>query len=362
MNAENLHETQKPREKAIAAALISGEDDLVSLDELKSLIESAGAEVAGDITQKREASAYALFGKGKIAEIRELIEQSGADILVVDNALSGSQMRNLSDETGVKVLDREGLILDVFAMRAATPEGKLQVELAQMKYNLGRLIGVRGRMEKYGGGIGMRGPGEKKLETDKRIIHARIDDLSQRIEKLGRERDLRRTRRNKSGEKTVALVGYTNAGKTTLLNLLSKDTQYAQDRLFATLDPVTRKVYAGDGKSYLLTDTVGFIRRLPHEFISAFSSTLEEARLADLLLIVLDMTAPDLAEQYEVVTDTLGKMNVDADKAAITVFNKHDAALGVAAVPSTRERIYVSARTGEGIGELQRLICKHLFE
>ncbi len=355
-----LINTDIPCERAVIASIIETEEDVLSFDELAELAVSAGAEVVAKITQKKPPNAYALFGKGKLDEIVSVINETRANLLIVDNSLSGSTMRNLSEIVGVKVIDREGLILDVFALRARSPEGKMQVELAQHKYSLSRLVGVSKNMAKYGGGIGMRGPGEKKLEVDKRILRKEIDALTKRIQKLTFSRELRRQNRKKTGEKTVALVGYTNAGKTTLLNLLAKENKYAQDRLFATLDPITRKVYSGENKSYLLTDTVGFIRRLPHEFISAFSSTLEEAREADLLLIVLDSSAPDVISQYDVVIDTLNKMQVDVTN-QITVFNKSDIAPIVPLSIAVNNKVLVSALRGDGIEELKQMINKRLF-
>lgn len=348
-----------PKETAVVAALFTDDDSMSSLEELCALCNTAGAEVVGSVTQKREPSSATLFGKGKIEEIKQEIAVKNATLLVVDNELTGTQMRNLCEAFDVKVLDREGLILDIFAMRATSPEGKLQVELAQLKYNLPRLVGISGRLSKFNAGIGMRGPGEKKLETDKRVIRDQITDLTHRINKLKDERDLRRLKRKKSAEKTVSLVGYTNAGKSTILNMLSRSDVLAENKLFATLDPVTRKVFVDENRYFLLTDTVGFIKRLPHEFVNAFSSTLEEAKVADLLLIILDISADDVISQYNVVTEVLTKLNIDYSK-AIIVYNKYDLPK-TEALPTVGERVFVSAKTGAGMDALKKRIVNRLF-
>ncbi len=283
----------------------------------------------------------------------------GADVLIVDNELSGTQMRNISEAVGVKVLDRSSLILDIFAMRATSTEGKLQVELAQAKYNLPRLIGVAGRMSKYGGGIGMRGPGEQKLETDRRIIKETIDELASKLETLTKQRDLRRQKRIKQREKTVALAGYTNAGKSTVMNFLSKSSVLTENKLFATLDPVTRKVFYNEREYYLLTDTVGFIARLPHEFIDAFASTLEEARQADVLLHIIDSSDPDMPEHYDTVMQVFETLKIPTDN-IINVYNKTDLVKSEIVLPSNVNFVKISALTGEGADELKEAILSKL--
>ncbi len=271
------------------------------------------------------------------------------------------QIRNIEAETGAKVIDRSALILDIFAGRAESTEGKLQVELAQLKYALPRLIGSGGKLSKMRAGIGMRGPGETKLETDRRLVHRRIFELGERIKKLEAERDLRRRKRAETQVKSVALVGYTNAGKSTILNALSGEKTLAKDMLFATLDPLTRKVYAGEGRYYVLTDTVGFIHRLPHEFIDAFSSTLEEARAADILLHVMDAASPNLLHEHDVVMGVLDRLKVK-DKTVVSVYNKTDKAQGDAVYPKNGLSVRVSALTGENMDGLKRLIEQVLFE
>lgn len=340
-------------------SLIMNEKDESSLSELKALAESAGAEVVGMIVQKKEPLSSTLFGKGKIEEFKTFIETNDVDLLICDNELSGTQMRNISDILTIKVLDRSSLILDIFAMRATSNEGKLQVELAQAKYNLPRLIGVEGRMSKYGGGIGMRGPGEKKLESDRRIIKNTIDDLSKKLYNLTKQRDLRRQKREKNNEKTVALVGYTNAGKSTVMNLLSKSSVLAENKLFATLDPVTRKVFYTEKEHYLLTDTVGFIDRLPHEFIDAFASTLEEARQADVLLHIIDISDPEISLHYDTVINVLSSLKISTEN-IITVYNKTDLISGEVVLPRNGDSVKISAKKAQNIDELKNLILSKL--
>lgn len=354
-----LYTTAKPVERALLVGLIECEQDYASLKELEKLAQSAGAEVCGSLFQKAEPCSATLFGKGKVEEFKKFIEINEITLLICDNVLSGSQVRNLTELLDIKVIDRASLILDIFAMRASTLEGKLQVELAQLKYNLPRLVGVSGRMAKYNAGIGSRGPGEKKLETDKRIIREQIDDLSHKISKLTSERDLRREKRIHNNQKTVSLVGYTNAGKSSIMNHLAKSDCLEEDKLFATLDPITRKVHTDRG-NFLLTDTVGFINKLPHEFISAFASTLEEARLADILLIVMDISSDDLFNHFKVVSETLEKLDI-INRQVITVYNKCDLKKVESFKPSIINSIEVSAKTGEGMEELKNRIMDMLF-
>lgn len=356
-----LTETSKKIERALLIGLSLGKTTLdEDLIELEQLVKSAGAIVIGAIMQNKDsANSATLLGKGKVEEIKNFILDNDINLVVCDNELSGSQTRNLTDFLECKVIDRSCLILDIFAKRATTLEGKLQVELAQLKYNLPRLVGVSGRMAKFGGGIGMRGPGEKKLEVDKRIIAKQIDDLTKRLTKLGEERDLRRAKRESSEIKTVSLVGYTNAGKSTIMNVLAKSHVLSEDKLFATLDPVTRRVYVDNDTEYLLTDTVGFVDKLPHEFINAFSSTLEEAKTADLLLHVLDASSQNLCVQYDVVLDVLNKLGI-VDKNIITIYNKIDKASEFVA-PTNQDVIEVSAKNGKNIDKLKELIISKLY-
>ncbi|HEY8444086.1 MAG TPA: GTPase HflX [Clostridia bacterium] len=361
---ENIYYENKPqKEKAIIACLAESDEEAdINLRELKSLAESAGAEVVAVFKQKKDKpDPRYLFGKGKIEEIKTAVQNYDADTLIVDNELSAIMTKNLEAELNVKVIDRFTLILDIFASRAQSMEGKLQVELAQLKYSLPKLLNTGEKMDKLRQGIGMRGPGEKKLETDRRRIKDRIKELEEKLEKLEKERDLRRSKRLKSSIPTVALVGYTNAGKSTLMNLLSGADVLAEDKLFATLDPVTRKVYTPNGY-YTLTDTVGFIRKLPHEFIEAFKSTLEEAVQADLILHVMDFSDANLHLQYEAVLDVLEKIGA-ADKPMINVYNKIDIANPERVdVPAAKNSVFISALTGEGIEKLKELISKKIFD
>lgn len=357
-----LKSTKPLKEKALLAILIEKEDDLNSLKELELLANTAGLDVLGQIHQKIKPINSTLFGSGKLEEIDALIKADDIDVLVCDNSLSPTQVRNLNKILGIKIIDRPTLILDIFAMRASSQEGKLQVELAQLKYNLPRLVGVNGVLDKYGGGVGMRGPGEKKLETDKRRIRGQIDVLSKQIEKLTQERELRRKKRYDNGIKSVALVGYTNAGKSTVMNLLSKSGETPKDMLFATLDPTTRKVFVDVNKHYILTDTVGFIDKLPHEFIDAFSSTLEEARIADVLLHVLDISDPFLFERYDTVMSVLEYLKINTNN-VITIYNKVDKVTEIPALPVNHDYIILSANDSDKyFNDLQKIITDKLFE
>lgn len=346
-------------ERAILVSVdLGAEQHELNLVELKELAKTAGAQVVGALTQSRSKpdNRY-ILGKGKLEELKLLIQNSGANLVIMDEELSGLQQRNLEEELGIKVIDRSGLILDIFASRATSLEGMLQVELAQLKYNLPRLIGMGGDMGRFRNGIGMRGPGEKKLELDRRRIKEQINDLERRIEKLGKERDLRR--KNRFSQPSVALVGYTNAGKSTLMNLLSRSDVLAEDKLFATLDPVTRKVYAAEKKFYLLTDTVGFIRKLPHQFIEAFKSTLEEAVYADVLVHVMDASNPNLFNQYKVVCEVLESIGA-GNKPMINVYNKMDKVNSNELTVPVISGVYISAKTGQGIEELKKEIISKL--
>jgi GTP-binding protein HflX len=326
-----------------------------SLDELGRLAESAGAEVVGRITQERQAPTPKLyFGKGKVDELKASSEREGANLMISDDSLSPVQERNLGGSLGLKVIDRTALILDIFAQRARTMEGKLQVELAQLSYLLPRLIGQWKHLERLGGGIGTRGPGETQLESDRRMIRHRIEKIRGELGRVRVHRRLLRDRRKAAGLPVVALVGYTNAGKTTLLNHLTGSEHTAADRLFVTLDPAARLVSRSSRAPFILTDTVGFIRKLPHQLVAAFKATLEELAEADVLLHVVDASHPGLEEQMEAVDSLLGELEL-GNQPTIVALNKvdrleADAALG--ALVDRFDAVAVSARTGEGMDAL----------
>ncbi len=295
-----------------------------SLQELSQLTETAGAQIVGMVWQKREQPDAALFiGRGKVQEINLIRQEKNANVIIFDNELSPAQQRNLERAIGIKIVDRTALILDIFARRARSHEGKLQVELAQLRYNLPRLGGQGLVLSRLGGGIGTRGPGETKLEVDRRRIRSRISDIEKEIENIRKQRSLHRERRVSTRIPNVALVGYTNAGKSTLLNTLTAAGVLAEDKLFATLDPTTRRVTLNNGQEILLTDTVGFIQKLPHQLVAAFRATLEEVVEADLLLHVIDASHPRYQEQSDAVYKVLQELK-SADKPTITVFNKID--------------------------------------
>ncbi|MDF2596321.1 MAG: GTP-binding protein HflX [Clostridia bacterium] len=299
-------------------------DTLESLEELEELVATAGAVVITKVLQKVDRIHAGLYiGTGKAEEIKELVLTTGATGLVFDDELSPMQMRNLSEIIGVKIMDRTMIILDIFASRALSREGKIQVEMAQLKYQYSRLTGFGEMLSRQGGGIGSKGPGEKKLEMDKRYIKTRIELLKTELSELEKHRQLIRSRRDKNNTPIVAIVGYTNAGKSTLLNLLSGSDVYVKDQLFATLDPTTRAVELPSGSEILLTDTVGFIRKLPHHLIKAFYSTLEEARYADIILHVMDVSSPHIATHQKTVYETLEKLKIK-DIPIVAVYNKID--------------------------------------
>lgn len=331
-----------------------------SLKELAQLAETAGAEVLGMTSQKRERPDSALFiGRGKVQEISLLRQEKNANLIIFDDELSPAQQRNLERSLGVKVLDRTALILDIFAQRARSHEGKLQVELAQLRYNLPRLGGQGLVLSRLGGGIGTRGPGETKLEVDKRRIRERVNDISRQIEHIKKQRDLHRKRRETTRIPTIALVGYTNAGKSTLLNMLAESEEVlAEDKLFATLDPTTRNITLTNGQQALITDTVGFIQKLPHQLIAAFRATLEEVIQADILLHVVDASHPQYHEQSLAVFQVLYELNVDI-KQLITVFNKVDKIKDKSIINTllkTENCAMISALHGDGIKSLLLLI------
>ena len=329
-----------------------------SLDELEELVQTAGAEVVGRITQSLDRIHTATYvGKGKLEEIKCLAMELNATGIVCDDELTPAQLRNLEDELGMKIMDRTLVILDIFASRASTSEGKIQVELAQLRYQATRLVGLRNSLSRLGGGIGTRGPGEKKLEMDRRIIHQRIGQLKTELEQVKKHRELARQKREKSHTTVVAIVGYTNAGKSTLLNTLTKAEVLEEDKLFATLDPTTRTFELESGEHVLLTDTVGFIRKLPHHLIEAFRSTLEEAKYADIILHVVDASSPMMETHMHVVYETLRELGVEG-KTMITLFNKVDK---LEEIPILRDfksdyRLNISAKTGIGLHDLSNLL------
>lgn len=355
-----LIELKEIEEKVILTAVSTGDgtDVSASLDELEELVKTAGAVTVDKIIQNRERIHPGTYlGKGKIDEIRERVFELGATGVVCDDELSPAQMRNLEDALQIKVMDRTMVILDIFAARATTREGKIQVELAQLKYRSARLVGLRSSLSRLGGGIGTRGPGEKKLEIDRRLIHDRISVLKSDLEDVKRHREVARQQRDKNHMPVAAIVGYTNAGKSTLLNRLTDAGIIAEDKLFATLDPTTRNLSLPGGQQILLTDTVGFIRKLPHHLIEAFKSTLEEAKYSDIILHVVDCSNPQMEIQMHVVYETLRELGV-TDKVMVTVFNKIDAAGPDTTLKdfSSDFQVRISARTGEGIDELENLL------
>lgn len=327
--------------------------------ELERLADTAGAVIVGRFTQRKEKPDAALFlGKGKVSEIAMEIQNTDATLLILDDELTPSQQHNLEQILGIKVIDRTALILDIFAQRARSREGKLQVELAQLKYNLPRLGGQGLVLSRLGGGIGTRGPGETKLEVDRRRIYTKIHDIERQIEGLRKNRGLHRTRRKESRIPLVALVGYTNAGKSTLLNKLTDSEVFAEDKLFATLDPTTRHLVLPEKQEILLTDTVGFIQKLPHTLVTAFWATLEEVQEADLLLHVVDCSNENYEQQIEAVIEVLKELKAE-DKPTLFVFNKADRIASPhlrEQMMHDREAICISAATGENLDELQQRI------
>ena len=351
-----MYETAEKREWVIlvGVSLADSDDAEQSLDELEELARTAGALCVGRVLQKREQMHPATYlGRGKTGELKDLIWETQADGIICDDELSPAQIGNLKDELGVKIMDRTLLILDIFAARASTSEGKIQVELAQLKYRQSRLTGLGTSLSRLGGGIGTRGPGEKKLEMDRRLIKGRISQLTRELKEVKRHRQLTRESRAKSRIPVIAIVGYTNAGKSTLLNALTGAGILAEDKLFATLDPTTRNLKLPGGQEVLLTDTVGFIRKLPHHLIEAFKSTLEEAKYADLLLHVVDASNPQMDQQMHVVYETLRELEA-SDKPVITAFNKKDRFVGEYAPRDfqAERTAFISAKTGEGVEEL----------
>lgn len=361
-------EEQKERVLLVGVQLDNQEDMESSLEELKALAKTAGAETVGKVIQPRDAYHPATYiGKGKLEEVRSLIEETGATGIICDDELSPAQLRNLEDALGTKVMDRTMVILDIFASRATTSEGKIQVEVAQLKYRSTRLTGLGTTLSRLGGGIGTRGPGEKKLETDRRIIRDRISRLSKDLEEIKNHREVARQNRSRTAVPVAAIVGYTNAGKSTLLNYMTDAGILSEDKLFATLDPTTRAMNLPNGEKILLTDTVGFIRKLPHNLIEAFKSTLEEAKYADIIVHVVDASSPDRDIQMDVVYKTLKELEV-GDKPVVTLFNKcdkfenWDTEAPVLRDFKADETAYISARTGSGIADFEAILEKIIRE
>ncbi|MDY5775900.1 MAG: GTPase HflX [Lachnospiraceae bacterium] len=332
-----------------------GDDAEDSLEELAELVHTAGAQVVGTLIQKRERIHPGTYvGTGKVAEIAELLRTTGATGIVCDDELTPAQLKNLENMLDTKIMDRTLIILDIFAARATTSEGKIQVELAQLKYRLSRLSGLGRSLSRLGGGIGTRGPGEKKLEMDRRLINSRVAQLNRELKEVQMHREITRAQRKRTGIPVVAIVGYTNAGKSTLLNKLTNADVLEEDKLFATLDPTTRILELGKNQEVLLTDTVGFIRKLPHHLIQAFRSTLEEAKYADIILHVVDASNPQMDKQMHIVYETLRELEVTGKK-VITAFNKTDRT----DIPQplldfkADKTLHISAKTGEGLEKLK---------
>lgn len=361
-----MFETESLRERVILIGICTArEDDTeASLDELSELVRTAGADTVGRIIQNREAMHPSTYiGKGKMDEVRQMASAAGATGVVCDDELSAVQMRELEQALQIKVMDRTLVILDIFASRAVTSEGKIQVELAQLKYRQARLTGLGQSLSRLGGGIGTRGPGEKKLEMDRRLIRERIAQLNRELKAVKMHREVTRNQRKRTGIPVAAIVGYTNAGKSTLLNALTDAGVLQEDKLFATLDPTTRVLKLSGKQEILLTDTVGFIRKLPHHLIDAFRSTLEEAKYADYILHVVDASNPQMDIQMHVVYETLGELGI-RDKKIVTLFNKQDIRTDDSVLRDFRadRTICLSARTKEGLEALKETLEELLRE
>lgn len=359
-STEKLYDVAESAERVIlvGVSLSDGYDTEKSLDELEELASTAGAISVGRMIQNRELVHPGTYlGKGKIEELKELIWETEATGIICDDELSPAQLGNLQDMLEAKVMDRTLIILDIFAGRASTNEGKIQVELAQLKYRQSRLVGLGKSLSRLGGGIGTRGPGEKKLEMDRRLIKDRVAQLNRELKDVKRHRDVARDQRSKNHVPVVAIVGYTNAGKSTLLNKLTGANVYEEDQLFATLDPTTRSLQLPSKQEVLFTDTVGFIRKLPHHLIEAFKSTLEEAKYSDIILHVVDASNPQMDLQMYTVYETLRDLEV-VDKPIITAFNKQDKIENPESVRDLRadQIVKISAKYGHGFEELQGVV------
>ena len=359
-----MHETEHIEEKVILAGIDTGNPDQAqrSLDELAELAKTAGAEVAGRLIQARESAHPATYiGKGKLEELKDLIWETDATGIICDDELTSAQLGNLETELSCKIIDRTLLILDIFAARAVSGEGKIQVELAQLRYRASRLTGLGRSLSRLGGGIGTRGPGEKKLEMDRRLIRERISRLKRDLRDVEKHRELIRSQRRQSGMKVAALVGYTSAGRSSIENALTDGGILGDAMLFSTLDTTTRSLVLDNTQEILLTDTVGFIRKLPHHLVEAFKSTLEEAKYADIIIHVVDASNPQMDEQMYVVYDTLRQLGVE-DRPVVTLFNKQDRL-----EQPGRQRdfqadysIPTSAKTGQGLEELKKALLEIL--
>lgn len=355
-------ETEAKRPRVLLAAVDTGEYDAEqSLDELKELADTAGADTAARIVQKRPAfDSATCIGPGRLEEMAQLCQSGDIDQIIFDHELTATQIRNIEDACGVHTIDRTMLILDIFAQRATTHEGRLQVELAQQRYRLPRLAGMGVQLSRLGGGIGTRGPGETKLETDKRHIRTRISNLSAELKEIEKRRTYARSRRKKDGVLVCAIVGYTNVGKSTLLNLLTDAGVLAENKLFATLETTSRAIELPDGRSLMLVDTVGLIRRLPHHLVEAFKSTLEEASNADVILHICDASAENCEEQAQVTLDLLSELGCDGIP-VVTVFNKCDLLPEeLAFAPETRNAVLISAKENRGMDQLLAALAKAL--
>lgn len=359
---KNVKAASKEVESDTERAILVGVEDHEALDELRELLKTAGGYEVGRMVQSRDKKDASTFiGRGKLKELMLMSQAMDASLVVFDEELTGAQIRNLEETLGLKVIDRTQLILDIFAQRARSREGKLQVELAQLKYMMPRLIGMGQKLSRTGGGIGTRGPGEKKLEVDRRRIRYRLNDLENELKEVKKQRELQREGRLSRKVFQVCLVGYTNAGKSTLLNNLADSDIYAEDQLFATLDPTTRKVTLNNGKEVLVTDTVGFIRKLPHDLVEAFKSTLEEVLYADLLIHVVDGSNPDYENQVDVVTEVLAELGAGS-KDTIMAINKIDKCPGKFTAVEYRGRenaVHISASERIGLSQLLDLIEKY---
>lgn len=349
--------------KAVLVCVDTGEFDAeISIAELGELARSANAEVVGEMIQKKSSyDSATCMGSGRLEELREQLPQLEAELVIFDHELTGVQVRNIEEILDVRVIDRTTLILDIFAQRARTKEGKLQVELAQQKYRLPRLIGLGTALSRLGGGIGTRGPGETKLETDKRHIRKRISYLEDELEELKKHRNFSRSRRKKDGVLCAAIVGYTNVGKSTLMNALTDAGVLAENKLFATLDIVSRSIELPDGRSVMLIDTVGLIRRLPHNLVEAFKSTLEEAAAADIILNVQDLSSPEYEQQAAVTRELLAELGCEGIP-VINVMNKADAALNLDTVFEDDKTVIISARNKQGFDKLLDAVVNNLPE